>query len=75
MDKTKKIIDEIAELSAEEQEKIMIAVQNLLHTPNPEVEKAWAEEARRRLAAYKAGEIEAVNGEQVMAELREKYSK
>ena len=75
MDKTKKIIDEIAELSAKEQEKIMIAVQDLLHTPNPEVQKAWAEEAARRLTAYKAGDIEAVDGEQVLAELREKYSK
>lgn len=37
--------------------------------PNEEWEAAWAAEARRRLAAYERGEIEAFDADEVLAEL------
>ena len=35
-----------------------------------EIDAAWAKEADNRIAAYEAGEIEAIPAEQVLAELR-----
>jgi putative addiction module component (TIGR02574 family) len=34
------------------------------------VEQAWADEIERRLAAYRAGELKAIDGDAVMAEAR-----
>jgi len=36
----------------------------------PEIETAWKEETRRRVAEIQSGQAEFVPGEQVMAELR-----
>jgi len=36
-------------------------------------EAAWLQESESRFAAYQRGEIEAVDGPQVLAELRAKY--
>lgn len=36
-------------------------------------EAAWLQESESRLAAYERGEIEALDGPQVLAELRAKY--
>jgi len=41
-----------------------------LDKPDPEMDRVWAEEARRRWKAYKAGKVETVSYEQVM----KKYS-
>ena len=38
----------------------------------PDLEKAWIEEAEDRWAAYKRGEMEAYDADEVMAELRQK---
>ena len=38
--------------------------------PLTEVEAAWDEEAERRLAAYDCGEVQAVDGELVLARAR-----
>lgn len=41
-----------------------------LDKPDPEIERVWAEEARKRWAAYKAGRIPTVAYEDVMAKHR-----
>jgi hypothetical protein len=38
--------------------------------PDPEIDRIWAEEARKRWAAYKAGKIPTVAYEDVMAKHR-----
>ncbi|MDJ0838518.1 MAG: addiction module protein [Acidobacteriota bacterium] len=40
---------------------------------DPEIEAAWAAEARDRFEAYERGEIKAVPGQQVFERLRQKY--
>jgi putative addiction module component (TIGR02574 family) len=37
-----------------------------LDKPDPEIDKIWAEEARKRWAAYKAGRIPTVSYEDIM---------
>jgi hypothetical protein len=41
-------------------------VQIQLDKPDPDVDRIWAEEARKRWKAYKAGKVETVSYEQVM---------
>ena len=41
-----------------------------LDRPDPEIDRVWAEEARRRWAAYKAGRVSTVPYETVMAKHR-----
>jgi putative addiction module component (TIGR02574 family) len=41
-----------------------------LDKPDPEIDHVWAEEARKRWAAYKAGKAPTVNYETVMAKHR-----
>jgi len=38
-------------------------------------QKMWEEESEDRLAAYRSGELVAIEGENAMAELQAKYSK
>jgi len=40
-----------------------------------EIDQAWLEESNDRLNAYQRGEIEAVVGESVLAELKDKLSR
>jgi len=39
---------------------------------DPDVEKLWLEEAERRYAQYLRGEVEAIPGDEVMAEARKR---
>ena len=39
---------------------------------DPDVEKLWLEEAERRYAQYLRGEVEAIPGDEVMAEPRKR---
>lgn len=41
-----------------------------LDRPDPEIDRVWAEEARKRWAAYKAGHVSTVPYEAVMAKHR-----
>jgi len=41
-----------------------------LDKPDPEIDRIWADEARKRWEAYKAGKIESVSYEVVMAPYR-----
>jgi hypothetical protein len=41
-----------------------------LDKPDPEIDRIWAEEARKRWAAYKEGRIPTVSYEDVMAKYR-----
>jgi len=36
-----------------------------------DVDKAWAEEAERRMQAYRRGEVQAIDGEEVLAALKQ----
>lgn len=40
-----------------------------------EIDQGWLEESNDRLNAYQRGEIEAVDGESVLSELKEKLSR
>jgi putative addiction module component (TIGR02574 family) len=67
----RKISEEIRQLSAEEQADLLDEILVQVHgAPDPQIEKAWLEEAERRLDALERGEVVAEPLDGVMARLR-----
>lgn len=59
------------ELAPEDRSRLVDMLLVSLHeAPVAEVEAAWDQEAERRLAAYDRGEVQAVDGEEVLAKAR-----
>ena len=65
-----KIEEEIRELPDVEKLRLVDTILSDLDKPDPEIDRVWAEEARRRWAAYKAGKVPTVSYESVMAKHR-----
>jgi len=66
----KRLESEIRALSDLEKLRLVDAILTDLDKPDPELDRIWAEEARRRLGAYKAGRIPSVSYEDVMGKHR-----
>ena len=62
-----KLASEIRALPDAEKLRLVDAILTDLDKPDPEIDRVWAEEARKRWAAYKAGRIPTVSYEDVMA--------
>lgn len=62
-----KLASEIRDLPDVEKLRLVDAILTDLDKPDPEIDRIWAEEARKRWAAYKAGEIPTVAYDDVMA--------
>ena len=65
-----KIEEEIRELPDVEKLRLVDTILSDRDKPDPEIDRVWAEEARRRWAAYKAGKVPTVSYESVMAKHR-----
>jgi len=64
---TDRLVLEIRDLPDIEKLRLVDAILTDLDKPDPEIDKIWAHEARKRWAAYKAGRIPTVSYEDVMA--------
>lgn len=65
-----KLAKEIHELPDVEKLRLVDAILTDLDKPDPEIDRVWAEEARKRWAAYQAGKVRTVSYESVMAKHR-----
>jgi putative addiction module component (TIGR02574 family) len=65
-----KIAEEIRALPDTEKLRLVDTILSDLDKPDPEIDRVWAEEARKRWAAYKAGKVPTVSYESVMAKHR-----
>jgi putative addiction module component (TIGR02574 family) len=65
-----KLASEIRNLLDVEKLRLVDAILTDLDKPDPEIDGIWADEARKRWAAYKAGRIPTVSYEEVMAKHR-----
>ena len=65
-----KIAEEIRELADVEKLRLVDAILTDLDKPDPEIDRVWAKEARKRWAAYKAGKLPTVSHESVMVKHR-----
>jgi putative addiction module component (TIGR02574 family) len=67
-----KLALEIQALPDVEKLRLVDSILTDLDRPDPEIDRIWAEEARKRWAAYKAGRIPTVSYEEVMTKYRER---
>lgn len=65
-----KLVSEIRAVPDAEKLRLVDAILTDLDKPDPEIDRVWAEEARKRWAAYKEGRIPTVSYEEVMAKHR-----
>lgn len=65
-----KLAAEIHDLPDVEKLRLVDAILADLDKPDPKIDRVWAEEARKRWAAYKAGRVPTVLYETVMAKHR-----
>jgi len=74
-DKSQAIVEQALKLSpterAEVAEKLIVSLDEV---PDTDVEQAWQEEVQRRLQQVERGEIELIDSDTVMAELRKKHA-
>ena len=71
MTKTAEMLaSEIHSLPDVEKLRLVDTILTDLDKPDPEIDRIWAEEARKRWAAYKAGRIPTVSYQDVMAKHR-----
>lgn len=65
-----KLVLQIKDLPDVEKLRLVDAILTELDKPDPEIDRIWAEEARKRWDAYKAGRIATVSYEEVIAKYR-----
>jgi len=66
-ERAKVLIDQARKLSSEERLEIADALLTSLAQPDADLDEAWLAEARDRLEAYRRGEIEARDFDEVIA--------
>ena len=64
---TDKLASEISQLPDVEKVRLVDAILTDLDKPDPEIDRVWAEEARKRWAAYKTGRVPTVSYQEVVA--------
>ena len=67
---TDELVARIKELSDEEKLRLVDAILTDLNGRVSKIDRIWADEARKRWAAYKAGKIPTVSYEEVIAKHR-----
>ena len=65
----KSVLDQALKLPANDRAALVENLILSLDKPDPSLDAQWLSEAEDRLAAYHAGELEAVDAEQVFGEL------
>ena len=70
---TEEIIKEAQALSPGEQALVVDSLLHSLHQPDPNVEGAWLDLARARLAELDSGDVSSVPGSEVLARLRDRF--
>ena len=62
----KALVDSVLQLKPAERMRLLNVIYGSLERPDTAIDEIWYEEAERRLAAYKAGDVEGIPAEQVL---------
>jgi putative addiction module component (TIGR02574 family) len=65
---TKEILDKALKLKPEERFLVIEGLLNSLDEPDKRLDEIWADEAERRLKAYREGRLEGIPMEQIFGE-------
>ena len=71
---TKEIIEEATALPIESRTAVVDSLLRSLNMPDPEIDRAWLDIAKRRLAEIRSGHVTPVPGDQVFAKVRERFA-
>lgn len=71
--KTKELIAEAVALPVEERAIVADSLLRSLNPPDSDIDKKWASVAKRRLAELRAGQAEAVPGDEVFARIWKRF--
>lgn len=66
---TKEMLEKALQLDPAQRFKLVEDILRSLDEPDPVIDAAWADEAERRLAAYRAGSVKPVASEEVFGAL------
>jgi putative addiction module component (TIGR02574 family) len=72
---TKDIIQEAATLPVEERAFVVDSLLRTLNPPDDEIDRAWAQIAKRRLVELRSGRVQSIPGEQVFAKIKERFAR
>ena len=73
---TAKLADQILSLPCEDRIYLVDRLLESLNAPSrEEIDRIWAEEAERRIDELDSGKVQAIPGEQVFAEIRQRLGK
>jgi putative addiction module component (TIGR02574 family) len=75
MNSTEDIIQQAASLPVEERIIVVDSLLRTLNIPETEIDKEWAEVAKRRLVELRSGRVNPVPGDQVFARIRERFGR
>lgn len=65
---TEEIINSVLKLAPTERFDLIDRVLHSLDRPDPEIDRIWLEEAERRLAAYRAGQVRGIPAEEIFGD-------
>jgi putative addiction module component (TIGR02574 family) len=71
-ERVKRLTEEFAKLTPDEQAELIDRL-IVLRKPDPEIDKAWVEEAERRIDALDRGETRAIPHDEAMARLQKRF--
>lgn len=67
------IQNEALQLPSEERAVLIDRLLESLEHTSPEIREAWVEESKSRIRAYEQGDIEAIDGEKALNELKNRF--
>jgi putative addiction module component (TIGR02574 family) len=74
-EKSQVVLEEALKLTANERAEVVERlIASLDEAPDTDVEQAWQEEVQQRLQQIERGEVELIDSDTVMAELRKKHA-
>ena len=71
----KDIIRDVSSLPVEERAMVIDSLLRTLNPPDPEMDRAWAEVAKRRLEELRSGSVQPVPGEEVLSRVRARFGR
>lgn len=73
MHSIKDFIREASDLSVEDRAMIIDSLLRTLNKPDPDIDRAWSEDARRRLDEMRSGRIRPVPGDEVFSKIKKRF--
>ena len=72
---TKQLIEKAILLPVEERALVIDSLLRSLNQPESEIDKIWINEAKRRLAELRSGQVEAIRGEEVFGKVWKRFDR